>query len=75
MTNKEVYKKIVDSPELRKKFESLTDKTLLESFLAEIGYTGDAKDFMSFVRSVNEGELDDENAEVVAGGKPKYPIL
>ena len=75
MTKKEVYNKIVHSDELRKMFESLTEKTSLESFLSEIGYDGDAEDFMAFVRSVNEGELDDENAEVVAGGKPKYPIL
>ena len=75
MTKKEVYKKIVDSDELRKKFESLTDKTSLESFLAEIGYDGDAEDFIAFVKSVNEGEIDDEDAQVVAGGKPKYPIL
>ena len=75
MTKKEVYTKIVNSDELRKKFESLKDRTSLESFLAEIGYDGDAEDFIAFVKSVNEGELDDEDAEVIAGGKPKYPIL
>ena len=75
MTKKEVYNKIVHSDELRKMFKSLTEQTSLESFLAEIGYDGDAEDFMAFVKSVNEGELDDEDAEFIAGGKPKYPIL
>ena len=75
MKKEEAYAKIVASKELVKEYNAITDESALKAFLSEVGYSGDAKDFITYVKSKSEGEIDDAIAEKVAGGKPKYPPL
>ncbi|MBR4721045.1 MAG: hypothetical protein IK057_04720 [Clostridia bacterium] len=75
MTKEQTYKKIVGSEELSDRFNSIKDKSTLQSFLLEIGYDADAEDFISYVKSMYEGEVDDQTAQDIAGGKQKYPSL
>ena len=75
MKKEEVYDKIVSSEELSKKYSAIKDDNALEAFLSEIGYTGDTKEFIAYVMTKQEGEIEDATTEDIAGGKPYYPPL
>ena len=68
MKKEEAYKMILQSKELSDRFESLKDEERLQSFLSEIGYTGDAIEFLQYAKGVFEGEIDDEIV-VLRGGE------
>ena len=69
MTKQEACKTIAGSEELRSKYENVKNDDELRAFLSEIGYTGDLKEFIEYVSSMAEGEIDDKNLEDVAGGR------
>ena len=76
MTKQEAYEKIAGSEELVKKYENLKNDDELQAFLSEVGYTDDAKDFLAYVKSMGEGEIEDKDLEDVAGGRwQHYPRI
>ena len=75
MKKEEVYDKIVNSEELSKKYSEIKDNNALTAFLSEVGFTGDTKEFVAYVKEKFEGEIDDKDLEDVAGGKLLYPPL
>ena len=70
-TVEEFYKQIVDSKELQEELKNVSDK-MLESFLKKHDCNVSAKEFTEFVRSQNDGEIEDDDAAAVAGGAPMY---
>ena len=70
-TVEELFEEIVASKELREELRATTDKTLA-AFLKKHGCDADPKEFMAFLRSHAEGELEDVDAETVAGGIPLF---
>ena len=70
-TMEEFYREITASKELREELRATTDKTL-GAFLKKYGCEADPKEFMVFLRSHSEGELEDADAETVAGGVPLF---
>ena len=75
MTKQEACKTIAESAELRSKYENVKNDDELRAFLSEIGYTGDTKEFIAYVMTKQEGEIEDATTEDIAGGKPYYPPL
>ena len=75
MTKEEVYSKIVQSEELREQYRGITDPGALKAFLSAVGYDADPEDFIRYLKSRYEGEIDDLDAENIAGGTPRYPPL
>ena len=67
-TVEEFYKEIAASPELQKELESSSDEEL-EVFLKKHDCGASIKEFTAYVRSKSEGEIDDEEAVAVAGGR------
>lgn len=65
------YKEISDSKELQEELKNASDG-MLEEFLKKHNCNGSAKEFTAFARSQNEGEIEDEDAEAIAGGAPMY---
>ena len=70
-TIEELFEEILASKELREELRATTDKTL-GAFLKKHGCNADPKEFMAFLRSHSEGELEDVDAETVAGGIPIF---
>ena len=70
-TIKEMFEEISASKELREELRATTDK-MLGDFLKKHGCDADPKEFMDFLRSHSEGELEDADAETVAGGIPMF---
>ena len=66
-TIEEFYNEIVVSKELQEELKKTSDETL-EDFLAKHGCSATAKDFIEFLKSMAEGELEDDSAEAVNGG-------
>ena len=76
MTKEEVYSKIAESEELSRQYRGITDQSALKAFLSASGYDAGTEDFIQYVKSRYEGEIDDLDAERIAGGgKPLYPPL
>ena len=75
MTKEEVYSRIIESEELSRQYQGITDQNALKAFLSGIGYDAGTEDFIQYVKSKNEGEIEDQDAENIAGGKQRYPSL
>ena len=76
-TIEELYNEINASEELRKAVSEIRDKEAFADFLKEHGCDASVKDFAAFVRSQDEGEIEDNDAEEIAGGlyyRPEPPI-
>ena len=67
-TIEELYKEISASDELKKVLSEIKDKAVLADFLKEHGCEASADEFAEYVRSQNEGELDDDGASAATGG-------
>lgn len=73
-TVEEFYKEITGSPELQKELKAASNE-MLGAFLKKHGCDADVKRFMTLLRSQNEGEIEDENAETIAGGQMAVPWI
>ena len=76
-TIEELYNEINASEELKKAVSEIRDKEAFADFLKEHGCDASVKDFAAFVRSQDEGEIEDNDTEAIVGGKfyqPKSPI-
>lgn len=82
-TAKEFYKEIVGSKELQEELKK-TDDEMLETFLRKHDCVADVEEFKAFVMAQCEGEMADDVAESISGGKvwdsghsrenPKMPV-
>ena len=70
-TAEELYKEITESEELQAELKNTTPETL-EAFLKKYNCAASAGDFISYVRSQAEGEMEDDDAGTVAGGRPTF---
>ena len=66
-TIEEFYKEIAGSKELQEELKTLTVDSLGE-FLKKHGCNATAKEFVEFARLQSEGEIEDDDANTVAGG-------
>ena len=79
----EFYKEIVGSKELQEELKTVSKETL-EAFLKKHDCDAIAENFAAFARTQCEGEMTDETAEIIAGGRvwdsghsrenPKMPV-
>ena len=67
-TIEELYKEINASEELKKAVSEIKDKTALADFLKEHGCEVSVDEFAKYIKSQNEGEIDDDAAASAAGG-------
>ena len=67
-TAKEFYKEIVASNNLQEELKTVSKETL-EAFLKKHDCDATAEDFAAFARTQCEGEMADEAAESIAGGR------
>ena len=82
-TVEEFYKEITETQALQDELKK-TDDEMLEAFLKKHDCAADAKEFKAFARTQCEGEMADETAESIAGGRvwdsghsrenPKMPV-
>ena len=68
-TVKEFYREISESKDLQNELKSASEE-MLGAFLKKHGCDADVKEFAAYVRSQNEGEIEDDAAVAVAGGQP-----
>ena len=66
-TVKEMYREIENSKQLQQELKEAT-KEKLEEFLMKHDRDASGNDFCEYVRSQQEGEIDDDDAETAAGG-------
>ena len=66
-TAEEFYKEIIASKELQEELKAVSDE-ILETFLKNHGCNATAKDFTAFVKSMTEGELEDDCVGEINGG-------
>ena len=67
-TAEEFYKEIVGSKELQEELKKTADE-MLEEFLKNHDCAADVKEFKAFVSAQCEGEMADDVAESISGGK------
>ena len=67
-TAEEFYKEILASKDLQEALNDITEEMQLEAFLKKHGCNATAKDFIIFIRSKAEGEIEDTDAALAAGG-------
>lgn len=72
-TAEEFYNEIKGSKELQNELKAAYLDTL-GAFLKKYDCKASAKEFTDYIQSRSEGELDDDDAEKVAGGYPVYPL-
>lgn len=68
-TIEEFYKEIAGSAELQSELKAASDE-MLRAFLKKHDCDADVKEFTAFVRSQNEGEIEDDEATAAASGIP-----
>lgn len=66
-TAEEFYKEIAASKELQEELKAVSDE-MLETFLKKHGCNATANDFAAFVKSMTEGELEDDCVGEINGG-------
>ena len=66
-TAEEFYKEIAKSKDLQEELKAVSDE-MLETFLKKHGCNATAKDFTAFVKSMTEGELEDDCVGDINGG-------
>ncbi len=66
-TVEEFYREIAASKELQEELKAASDE-MMKAFLKKHGCDASVKDFAAFVRSQDEGEIEDNDAEEIAGG-------
>ena len=67
-TIEELYKEINASEELKKAVSDIKDKTALADFLKKHGCEASVDEFTEFIRSQDEGEIEDDAAGKASGG-------
>ena len=72
-TAEEFYKELVGSSKLREEIKALSEEAL-GAFLKKHGCGASAKDFAKYVKSLEQNEIPDKDAEAVAGGIPLFDI-
>lgn len=75
-TVEEFYREIAESKELQEELKAASDE-MMKAFLKKHGCEASVKDFAAFVRSQDEGEIEDNDVEAIVGGvyyRPKTPI-
>lgn len=70
-TVEEFYKEIAGSKELQEELKAASEE-IMKEFLEKHGCDTDVKEFTTFLREHNEGEIDDVDAAIAAGGVPSY---
>lgn len=73
-TIEEFYKNIIESEELQKSISEIKDKTVLADYLKNHDCEGSVEEFVKYVQSQCEGEIEDDIAVAVAGGFPYHLI-
>ena len=68
-TIEEMYNEINASEELKKAVSDIKDKETFADFLKEHGCEASVDEFVKFVESQREGEIGDDEAGAVAGGR------
>ena len=66
-TTEEFYREIIASTVLQEELKAASDE-MLGAFLTKHGCDSTAKDFIAFVRSQDEGEIEDNDVEAIVGG-------
>lgn len=72
-TVEEFYKEISSTKALQDELKNASDE-MLEAFLKKHDCNASVRDFTEYVNSQKEGEIEDKDAEVVAGGLPIYGL-
>ena len=67
-TREAFYEEICGSKTLQDELETIRDGDALERFLKEHGCDASPEAFLEYVRSLNEGEICDDDAADAAGG-------
>ena len=67
-TVEEFYREIAASKELQEELKAASDE-MMKAFLKKHGCDASVKDFTAFVRSQDEGEIEDDDAKAAAGGR------
>ncbi len=71
-TVEEFYKEIAGSKELQEELNAASEE-MMKEFLKKNGCDADVKEFISFLRVQSEGEIEDVDAAIAAGGgAPSY---
>ena len=68
-TSAEFAEEINGSKELLAELKEIKDKASLQAFLKANGCTATAEEFAEYIKSQSEGEIGDDAAEDVAGGR------
>ena len=66
-TAEDFYKEIIASKDLQEELQTVSDE-MLETFLKKHGCDATANDFTAFVKSMTEGELEDDGVGEINGG-------
>ena len=74
-TIEEFIKEIESSETLKNELKAIKDKYALERFLQNNECSASVNDFAKYVKSTIEGELTDDDAAAVAGGKAAFAIF
>ena len=72
-TAEDFYKEIIASKDLQEELQTVSDE-MLETFLKKHGCDATANDFTAFVKSMTEGELEDDGVGEINGGIYHLPI-
>ena len=70
-TLEQLYQEIIKSDELKKAFSNAAKESRVEEFAKEHGCEATKADVISFMKSLKEQDLSDDDLDKVAGGKGK----
>ena len=68
-TLEQLYQEIIKSDELKKAFSNAAKESRVEEFAKEHGCEATKADVISFMKSLKEQDLSDDDLDKVAGGK------
>ncbi len=68
-TVEELVKEINGSKELQKEIKAIKNDDEFEAFLKNNGCGASTKEYLDYVESLNEGEIEDDDAKAAAGGR------
>ena len=71
-TIEELYKEVIASEELKKTVSEIKDMSAVADFLKEHGCEATVNEFVEFIQSQSEGEIEDDVVAEVAGGFPQF---
>lgn len=73
-TIEEFIREIESSEALQNEIKAITNDDEFAEFLKKHDCGASVKEYTDYVKSMSEGELDDDDAGNVAGGYPVFPL-